>query len=64
MKAQRTFLPLSRSSARRAGRKTGKNKQRGPMPTMNLCLSTEEILTEMPDLEAEDLQACLQFASR
>jgi Uncharacterized conserved protein len=27
-------------------------------------LSAEEILTEMPDLQAEDLQACLRFASR
>jgi uncharacterized protein (DUF433 family) len=27
-------------------------------------LTAEEILAEMPDLEAEDLQACLRFASR
>ena len=27
-------------------------------------LSVAEILDEMPDLEAEDLQACLRFASR
>jgi uncharacterized protein (DUF433 family) len=27
-------------------------------------LTAEEILAEMPDLDAEDLQACLQFASR
>jgi uncharacterized protein (DUF433 family) len=27
-------------------------------------LSKEDILVEMPDLEMEDLQACLQFASR
>ncbi len=27
-------------------------------------LSAEEILEEMPDLEAEDLQASLQYASR
>jgi uncharacterized protein (DUF433 family) len=27
-------------------------------------LTAEEILEEMPDLEAEDLQACLRFASR
>ena len=27
-------------------------------------LSAEQILEEMPDLEAEDLQACLQYASR
>jgi uncharacterized protein (DUF433 family) len=27
-------------------------------------LSTEQILEEMPDLEREDLQACLQFAAR
>jgi uncharacterized protein (DUF433 family) len=27
-------------------------------------LSSAEILEEMPDLEAEDLQACLRFASR
>jgi uncharacterized protein (DUF433 family) len=27
-------------------------------------LSSTEILAEMPDLEAEDLQACLRFASR
>lgn len=27
-------------------------------------LSAEEILDEMPDLEADDLQACLRFASR
>lgn len=26
-------------------------------------LSSKEILAEMPDLEPEDLQACLQFAS-
>jgi uncharacterized protein (DUF433 family) len=26
-------------------------------------LSVEEILEEMPDLEREDLQACLQYAS-
>jgi len=26
-------------------------------------LSSEEILDEMPDLEREDLQACLQYAS-
>jgi uncharacterized protein (DUF433 family) len=26
-------------------------------------LTAEEILEEMPDLEAEDLQACLRFAS-
>jgi len=27
-------------------------------------LSSEEILEEMPDLEAEDLQAALQYAAR
>ena len=27
-------------------------------------LTAPEILDEMPDLEAEDLQACLRFASR
>jgi len=27
-------------------------------------LTAAEILDEMPDLEAEDLQACLRFASR
>jgi uncharacterized protein (DUF433 family) len=27
-------------------------------------LSSTDILEEMPDLEAEDLQACLRFASR
>jgi len=27
-------------------------------------LTAEQILEEMPDLEAEDLQACLQFAAR
>jgi uncharacterized protein (DUF433 family) len=27
-------------------------------------LTADEILQEMPDLEAEDLQACLRFASR
>jgi uncharacterized protein (DUF433 family) len=27
-------------------------------------LSAEQILEEMPDLEPEDLQACLRFASR
>lgn len=27
-------------------------------------LTAEQILEEMPDLEAEDLQACLQYASR
>lgn len=27
-------------------------------------LSANQILAEMPDLEAEDLQACLQLASR
>jgi uncharacterized protein (DUF433 family) len=27
-------------------------------------LSVEEILAEMPDLEREDLQACLQYAAR
>ena len=27
-------------------------------------LNAEQILEEMPDLEAEDLQACLQYASR
>ena len=27
-------------------------------------LSAQEILEEMPDLEPEDLQACLQYASR
>lgn len=27
-------------------------------------LSSEQILEEMPDLELEDLQACLQYASR
>jgi uncharacterized protein (DUF433 family) len=27
-------------------------------------LSASEILNEMPDLEAEDLQACLRLASR
>lgn len=26
-------------------------------------LTAEQILEEMPDLEAEDLQACLQYAS-
>ncbi len=27
-------------------------------------LNVEQILDEMPDLEREDLQACLQFAAR
>ena len=27
-------------------------------------LTAEEILAEMPELDAEDLQACLRFASR
>ena len=27
-------------------------------------LSAEQILEEMPDLEADDLRACLQFAAR
>jgi uncharacterized protein (DUF433 family) len=27
-------------------------------------LTAEQILGEMPDLEAEDLQGCLQYASR
>jgi uncharacterized protein (DUF433 family) len=27
-------------------------------------LSAEQLLEEMPDLESEDLQACLRFASR
>jgi uncharacterized protein (DUF433 family) len=27
-------------------------------------LSAEQILEEMPDLEREDLQACLQYAAR
>lgn len=27
-------------------------------------LSADDILEEMPDLEAEDLEACLRFASR
>ena len=27
-------------------------------------LTSEQILEEMPDLELEDLQACLQYASR
>jgi uncharacterized protein (DUF433 family) len=27
-------------------------------------LTAEEILAEMPDLESEDLQACLRYASR
>ena len=27
-------------------------------------LSSEQILEEMPDLESEDIQACLQFAVR
>ena len=27
-------------------------------------LSTEQILAEMPDLEAEDLTACIQFARK
>lgn len=27
-------------------------------------LTAEQILEELPDLEAEDLQACLRFASR
>jgi len=27
-------------------------------------LSAEQILEELPDLEKEDLQACLQFAAR
>jgi uncharacterized protein (DUF433 family) len=27
-------------------------------------LTAEQILDEMPDLEPEDLQACLQFAAR
>ncbi len=27
-------------------------------------LSAEQILEEMPDLQREDLQACLQFAAR
>jgi uncharacterized protein (DUF433 family) len=27
-------------------------------------LSSEQILAEMPDLEPEDLQACMRFAAR
>ena len=27
-------------------------------------LTSEQILAEMPDLESEDVQACLQFASQ
>ena len=27
-------------------------------------LSTDQILAEMPDLEPEDIQACLRYASR
>ena len=27
-------------------------------------LTAEEVLRELPDLEAEDIQACLRFASR
>lgn len=27
-------------------------------------LPTEQILTDFPDLEAEDIQACLQFAAQ
>ncbi len=27
-------------------------------------LSTDQILAEMPDLESEDIQACLRYASR
>ncbi len=27
-------------------------------------LTHQEILSELPDLDAEDIQACLQFASR
>jgi uncharacterized protein (DUF433 family) len=27
-------------------------------------LTVEQILEEMPDLEREDIQACLQFAAR
>jgi len=27
-------------------------------------LSTEQVVAEMPDLEPEDIQACLQFAAR
>jgi len=27
-------------------------------------LSTEQVIEELPDLEVEDVQACLQFAAR
>ena len=27
-------------------------------------LTTEQVLSELPDLEAEDIRACLRFASR
>jgi uncharacterized protein (DUF433 family) len=27
-------------------------------------MSSEDILTDYPDLEVEDIQACLQFAAR
>ena len=27
-------------------------------------LSTQQVLEDLPDLEAEDIQACLQFAAR
>jgi uncharacterized protein (DUF433 family) len=27
-------------------------------------LTTEQVLAELPDLEAEDVQACLAYASR
>ena len=27
-------------------------------------LSAQQVLEELPDLEAEDIQACLQYASR
>ena len=27
-------------------------------------LSSQQVLVEMPDLEADDIQACLKFASR
>lgn len=28
-----------------------------------LCLSQRQVLDEMPDLEAEDIQACLRYAT-
>ena len=36
----------------------------GVLDLLAAGLSLEEVLVELPDLEAEDVQACLRFASR